>query len=726
MADEPARYTLAQRRTALGSAIAEATVRIAAAPALGLAGEWAAQAEGLRQLVEVQGADSTSAVPLRAAEVALSRFLDRIGETSRLLFEPEPVPYTAAMLGLYQLERISTQYSDLRDTAVRAALLAGEDASELPAIRAHRAQLLTSMNALANQWDMFLRQGGTPIAAHGEWLAASDAFLARVEAFLGAPASAEEAQRLDTDAAAALAALHSLQRVLMRQVEEQLDGRRVAFLRTLAGLAALSLGAVGALVYLIVAFHQSFSLGLRALTHGTAQVEAGNLAHSVAIEGHDELAEIGRNVERTTVKLSQVVSHIRSNAVRVGMAGEAFAQGSQALAQRTGEQADSLRMAVGGFEQLRQAIEHNARAASDLDGVTAHLREQAEQGGEAMRDAEAQMSALEASSARVAEIITTIDDLAFQTNVLALNAAVEAAKAGEAGRSFSVVATEVRQLAQRSAGAAGEIRQLIRQQVDQVGQSARQIHGVGGTLQALVDGVREVSASLNGIAESSGQQASSLAEVAQSMNHLDAITRQNGAMVKQSNEAAHALVDRSLSLTESVATMRLRQGSADEARALTVAALERVRALGLEAAKAELRDRNGRFLDRDLYVFVLDREGRYIVHGAKPEMDGRHAQILVGAHGEAFVTDVWRAADEGGGWAEYMMVDTRTGLTHPKESFVLPIDSEFLIGCGVYKTMAASAPAPSAPRAAAGPSSVQASIPPAGQQPLEAATAGAG
>ncbi len=455
------------------------------------------------------------------------------------------------------------------------------------------------------------------------------------------------------------------------------------------GIVALGLALLG---YAATAFYLSFAGAVRKLHQGVDKVLGGDLSQRIVIEGRDELAEIGSMVERMNERLSGLVAEIRSSAVRVSMSGEVVAAGSESLAQRTEEQAASLRQTVATVQHLSAAVAANAAEASELDRLTAQLRQQAEAGGQQMQASVDAMAQLEASSRRVAEIIGVIDSIAFQTNILALNAAVEAARAGEAGRGFAVVASEVRQLAQRSASAAGEIRTLIGQSSEQVEASVRRTRGVGDSLNHLVAGVRRVSDSLQTIAQASARQSTDLQEVTASVGNLDEITRRNAEMVEQSSQAAGELVTRAGSLHESVSMIRLRQGSADEARQLVERAHGLLRQQGLRGASAALHSREEGFVDRDLYVFVVDREGRYVLHGAKPAMEGKRVHELPGIDGDRFVRDAWNAATANGGrggWAEYEILNAETGKVQPKASFMLQLDDHHVVGCGIYRTVAA-------------------------------------
>ena len=446
---------------------------------------------------------------------------------------------------------------------------------------------------------------------------------------------------------------------------------------------ACSAGSVIALAYLGLAFHASFSQSLQVLQKGIAAIAAGDLAHKVQIEGRDELAATGQVVERMSEGLSVMVAEIRSSAVRVGIAGKQLASSGEALSQRTETQAQNLRETVATVGQLSDAVATNAGAAQSLDQLTTQLRDQAEAGGSAMRETVQAMNKLEESSRRVAEIIGVIDGIAFQTNILALNAAVEAARAGEAGRGFAVVATEVRQLAQRSGSAAAEIRQLIGQSTDQVGHSVQRIQRTNSALDAVVSGVRDVSDKLRGIAQASAQQSTSLEEVSRSVGTLDEITHQNATMVDESSRASGELVTRATMLSDAVAAIRLRQGSADEARAMVDKAVALIRERGLQAAAQVFRQPGSGFLDRDLYIFVTDREGRYHVHGAKPAMEGKRVHEVPGIDGDRFARESWEATTRNH-WVEYSIINQVTGKVQPKASYVVAINDQLLVGCGIY------------------------------------------
>jgi hypothetical protein len=296
------------------------------------------------------------------------------------------------------------------------------------------------------------------------------------------------------------------------------------------------------------------------------------------------------------------------------------------------------------------------------------------------------MTALQTTSAHMREIIGTIDGIAFQTNLLALNAAVEAARAGEQGKGFAVVAAEVRNLARRSQGAAGEVRSLIAESAARVADTVQEIQAVSGLMTSLVTGISEIAFNVEAMADGSTKQSIALSEVVQAVGDLDRVTIENSGLVDRTSHRSSRLMQRSRQLESAVTFIQLRQGTADEALMLANKGHELVQKIGFDAAFKVFHDPTGGFVDRDLYVFVFDRQGVYRVMGADVNRVGSSLFDAPGVDAQQLLEDAWYRVEQGGGWVEYNIINLATGDVRGKSSYVMPLTDDLLIGCGAYRS----------------------------------------
>ena len=449
--------------------------------------------------------------------------------------------------------------------------------------------------------------------------------------------------------------------------------------------AMLGLGALTGVLYVFVAFCQSLTGAVEAVGRIARNNARGDLSQTVLVPGRDELAEVGRHFEAMGERFSGLVGTIRNQAVHVAQAGESLADGMQDLSQRTEAQAASLEQASASILGLSESVQASARRAHEVDALTRRVSGEAQTGAQAMDVAVQAIAEIQNGAKRMNEIIGVIDGIAFQTNILALNAAVEAARAGESGRGFAVVASEVRSLAQRSATSAQEIRGLIARSGEQVSVGVARIETVTGNLRTVVKGIHAVADGLGDIARASAEQSTTLSEIAQSVKELDNITQRNGAMVDQSLQDTVGLRDRASSLSDAVSSIKLRRGTADEAYAMVRHAVERISEVGFTPAATQFHDQHGAFRDRDLYIFVFDRQGYYKVFGSTPTSVGKRVHEIPGLDGEHVIREGFAAAERGGGWIDYEVLNPSNGVVDEKTSYILPLSETLLIGCGFFK-----------------------------------------
>ncbi|MDR0217448.1 MAG: methyl-accepting chemotaxis protein [Enterobacteriaceae bacterium] len=286
-------------------------------------------------------------------------------------------------------------------------------------------------------------------------------------------------------------------------------------------------------------------------------VAEGRLNKEVAVTTNDEIGDIFRKLRDMQASLIKSIASVRDNTNQMYIGIQEITQGNTDLSSRTEEQAASLEETAASMEQLTVTVKQNAENARQASALAVSASQTATKGGEQTSSVVATMEEIANSSKKISAIISVIDGIAFQTNILALNAAVEAARAGEQGRGFSVVAGEVRDLAQRSAEAAKEIKTLIDESVHRVNQGSELVNNAGKTMDELVKSVNQVTDLMTEISAASDEQSRGIHQVAQAVSQMDQVTQQNAALVEQSAAAAAALEDKADTLVKTVAQFEL-------------------------------------------------------------------------------------------------------------------------------------------------------------------------
>ncbi|MCI4665984.1 MAG: methyl-accepting chemotaxis protein [Neomegalonema sp.] len=354
------------------------------------------------------------------------------------------------------------------------------------------------------------------------------------------------------DATAELRATEEIDAVIAAAVEGDFTRRA-----DMAGAPKL-LQTMGAKVNDLTAAIDSSISQTRDVIHKIAD---GDLTQKMTGNFAGAFKDLQQAVNSMSDRVAGLVGEIQTSVTSMRSSTDEIAEGASQLSARAESQASSLQETVATMEEMAATVRANAENAAQAGAVSAETSERATRGGEVVRETVNAMSRIEEGSAKISDIISVIDSIAFQTNLLALNAAVEAARAGDAGKGFAVVASEVRTLAQRSAEAARDIKELIVANSGQVSDGVKLVNRTGESLEEIIESVAKVAGTVSEIADASREQSTGVQEISSSISHMDQITQQNSAMAEQSASASRSVASESERLSQLVAYFKIDAGA---------------------------------------------------------------------------------------------------------------------------------------------------------------------
>ncbi|OLL30773.1 hypothetical protein BTH42_15300 [Burkholderia sp. SRS-W-2-2016] len=372
----------------------------------------------------------------------------------------------------------------------------------------------------------------------------------------------------------------------------QFESAKQGFDEAQSSFATFRMVSIGALVAGVVAAALSYLALSRAIARPLDEalghfdaIAAGDLRRPVVIGSRDEMGQLLEGIARMQRSLTETVRSVRGGSESIATATRQIAAGNIDLSSRTEEQASALQETASSMEQLTGTVRQNADNARQASALAANASEIANKGSAVVGQVVGTMGDINQSSAKIADIISIIEGIAFQTNILALNAAVEAARAGEEGRGFAVVAGEVRSLAQRSSAAAKEIKELIDTSVERVQSGSALVDEAGRTMTEIIGAVQRVTDIMGEIAAASEEQSGGIDQVARAVTQMDEVTQQNAALVEEAAAAASSLEEQAGRLRSAVAVFQVDEGGRGDALATQLATPKRVASTGSLATR---------------------------------------------------------------------------------------------------------------------------------------------
>jgi methyl-accepting chemotaxis protein len=482
---------------------------------------------------------------------------------------------TKVYASIQDLDRISREDHETQQAILRASFAFKQQVDDWKDVLLRGRDA----DALDRYWKAFLKdeREAAEIAREARSATPHDSIRAKLEQFLAMHKSAGErfrkaleifkSSRFDADEGyRAVEGVEPSATALLADAEKEANGlgakatneavksAEFVYRMALAGTIGIM---IAALIALALFIRRAVLRPLDEAVQFAERIAQGDLTARIRSQSRDEAGQLLNALGRMNAKLAEVVTQVRSSAdAVVGASGE-VAAGTTDLSQRTEEQASSLEETAASMEELASTVRQNADNAHQADELARSAAKRAEQGGAEVVRVVVTMTEISQGARRIADIISVIDGIAFQTNILALNAAVEAARAGEQGRGFAVVAAEVRSLAQRSAQAAKEIKDLIGASVEKVSAGTNLVEQAGDTIQALVIDVQRVSALMGSIAEASAEQSRGVQQVNKTVTEMDKVVQQNAAAVQQSASAAAGMREQAETLVQAVSAFRI-------------------------------------------------------------------------------------------------------------------------------------------------------------------------
>ncbi len=525
-----------------------------------LAGQW----KTLAADVAAKGIPGPQSFARHTALIAgLLGLIEDINDASGMSLDPNAHTYFLIQSVLVHMPRLTESMGQARaqgSLVLARGELGADQRSSLSALanlsRSHMAQARRSLDkALAADPVLSAAVGSKAGAA---WTAADaavalvDKEILKAEQLSMAPNAFFAATTAQIDAQFAL--IDEAFKVLADELDQEAAGAMGRLLQLSLGIGLMVL--LGSLVMLAIARQTTGAITKAVKVAET--VAAGDLTSQIDVRTADETGQLLTALRAMNQSLVTMVSSVRQSSETIATGSAQIATGNADLSSRTEMQASNLEETASSMEEITSTVQQNAETSREAARIAREAKLAAEEGGQVVGRVVQTMQGINDSSRRISDIIGVIDGIAFQTNILALNAAVEAARAGEQGRGFAVVAGEVRNLAQRSAQAAKEIKVLIGESVERVESGTGLVAQAGQSVGQIVEQVARVSQLIEGITLASQEQADGIAQVGHAVAQLDQVTQQNAALVEEGAAAADSLRSQSRQLAELVGTFRLR------------------------------------------------------------------------------------------------------------------------------------------------------------------------